>query len=80
MWILWKDFIVKTKVDWTHLYSAWQDEVKNISNERLFRGICGEDFALKRRLTGHIAKVHARNSSSEENSNDQIGKKLVHQK
>ena len=38
----------------------------------MFRGICGEDFAFKRRLNGHIAKVHARNSNSEENSTDQI--------
>ena len=35
---------------------------------------CGEYFASKRRLNGHIVKVHARNSNSEENSNDQVGK------
>ena len=45
---------------------------KKISNEKLFFGICGENFASVQRLKGHIAKVHARNSNSEENSNDQI--------
>ena len=45
---------------------------KKITNEKLFCGICGENFASIQRLNGHIAKVHARNSNSEENSNDQF--------
>ena len=45
---------------------------KKISNEKLFCGIFGENFASIQRLNGHMAKVHARNSYSEENSNDQI--------
>ena len=58
--------------DWLIGHISTVHEGKKISNEKLFFGICGENFASVQRLNGHIAKVHARNSNSEENSNDQI--------